>query len=270
MHYVDVHTHLTHERFKADLDLVIQRAVDAGLGAVVVNGLEPNSNREILQLAQDHPVIKPALGIYPIEAINDILPEDFAHPIAKFSVDDEIEFIREQAEKKNIMAVGECGLDGYWVGSETFARQEQVFEQLIEIAKNNDIPIIVHSRKLEKRTGEILAHHKVEKADFHCFCGRTKLAKQLAETHGWHFSIPANVLKNEAFQKMLKILPTESILTETDAPYLAPIRGERNEPANVVTTVAAFADIRSIEIDEAKNIIWQNYCRLFAIASTEC
>ena len=262
MHYVDIHTHLTHDKFKPDLDLVIKRAVDAGLESIVVNGLEPVSNREILELAQRYPAIKPALGIYPIEAINDILPEDFHHPIPKFDVNDEIDFNRTQAEDKKIIAIGECGLDGYWVGPETYEPQEKVFEQLIEIAKNNNLPIIVHSRKLEKRTGEILAHNQVERVDFHCFCGRTKLAKQLAETHGWHFSIPANVNNNEAFQKMLRILPLESILTETDAPYLAPVRGERNEPANVVGTIDTFAKIREISHEEAKKVVWDNYCRL--------
>jgi len=85
--YVDIHTHLTHERFAGDVEAVIARAGGAGLGAVVVNGLEPASNRAILRMADAHPVVRPALGIYPIDAVCNLLPEDFTLDVARFDVD---------------------------------------------------------------------------------------------------------------------------------------------------------------------------------------
>ena len=145
--YIDVHTHLTHEKFNHDLVEVISRAKEASV-TMVVNGLEPNSNRQILQLAADHEHILPALGIYPLDAINH-LPEKIPFPIKPFDVDQEISFIAEKAKNGEIAAVGECGLDGHWVDSSTFADQERVFVALIEIAKSNDLPIIIHTRKLE-------------------------------------------------------------------------------------------------------------------------
>lgn len=263
--YVDVHTHLTHEKFRGDQAAVIARAKAAGLGAIVVNGLEPESNREILELARD-PVIKPALGIYPIDAVNDRLPEGFPFPVARFDVKAEIQFIREQAMAGRLVAVGECGLDGHWLGEDTFSAQEAVFEELIGIAMAADIPVIIHTRKLEQRSIEILTALGVKKADFHCFGGKVKLALDAAEKHGWHFSIPANAPVNEAFRKMLRDLPSELLLTETDAPYLSPVKGQRNEPANVVGTVELFAALRKISPDEAKNRIWNNYLALFGAA----
>jgi TatD DNase family protein len=261
--YVDVHTHLTHDKFLDDWRAVVERAVISNVGAIVVNGLEPDSNRRILAMAQEYPQIKPALGIYPIEAVNHLLPESFSLPVARFSVDDEIAFIKEQALTGKLHAIGECGLDAYWLTEETFAEQERVFRALINVALQADLPIIIHTRKLEERSGEILAEMKVKRVNFHCFGGKVKLAQRYAEQHGWYFSIPANATVNEAFQKMLKLLPIEQILTETDAPFLAPVRGERNEPANVVGTVKLLSELRNLSVDEARDQIWSNYLRLF-------
>jgi TatD DNase family protein len=262
--YVDVHTHLTHEKFAGDVPAVIARARAAGLGAIVVNGLEPKSNREILRLAGEHDVIKPALGIYPIDGVNDRLPADFPFPVDTFDVEAEIAFIRAQALAGKLAAIGECGLDGHWLGAETFARQEEVFNLLIDVALEAGLPLIIHTRKLEERSIAILRERKVKKVDFHCFGGRVKWAKAAAESEGWWFSVPANARANEAFRKMLAELPLERILTETDAPYLGPVKGERNEPANVVGTVALLGELRGMSAEAAKDQVYANYRALFA------
>lgn len=260
---VDVHAHLSHEAFSADLPAVIARAEDAGLGAIIVNGLEPISNRFVLDLAAQYPIVKPALGIYPIDAVADILTTP-PYPLASFDVQAEIAFIAEAAASGRIIAVGECGLDAHWVKDETIlAAQEKIFLQLVEIAERHNIPVIIHTRRREARTIEILAHHGVRKVDFHCFGGRSKLAIQAAEKHGWYFSIPANCRVNESFQNMLRLLPLERILTETDCPYLSPERGTRNEPRHVAITIAMLAELRSIDADSAKALVWQNYQALF-------
>lgn len=263
MPFVDVHTHLTHEKFAHDLPEVIHRAEAAGLGAIVVNGLEPVSNSQILDLARRYPVIKPALGIYPLEGIAALLPEDFPHARKPFDVDAEISRIAACARNKEIIAVGECGLDGYWVGEDTFAEQERVFIALVEVAIENDLPLIIHSRKCERRVLEILAHYQVKKADLHCFCGKTKLAERYAEAHGWCFSIPANIHGHQGFQSLSRALPIECLLTETDAPYLAPLRGERNEPSNVIGTIAFLAQLRGLTEEEMQAQVWKNYSHLF-------
>lgn len=261
--YCDVHTHLTHDRFLDDVDSVIERAISAGLGAIVCNGLNPASNRQILELARSYPAVKPALGVYPTDAVNDLLPEDFPYRVDRFDVQKELAFIRQQAAAGRIIAIGECGLDGHLVDESTFPAQEAVFESLIDIAIAHDLPVIVHSRKREVRCAEILAALGAKKVDMHCFGGKTKHGIKWAEQYGWNFSIPANARVSESFRKMLNSLPPECILTETDAPYMGPVRGERNEPANVVGTVAYLAELRGWSIEEAKKTVWGNYLRLF-------
>jgi TatD DNase family protein len=261
--FVDVHTHLTHDDFALDREKVISRAKDAGLGAIVVNGLEPKSNRMILEMAKSNPVIRPALGIYPLDAVCQSIPTDFPFEVPKFDVLAEIAFIRAEALAGHLAAIGECGLDGYYLGPEYLPGQEKVFEALIGVAMECDIPIIIHTRKCERRAGEILAAHGIKKVNFHCFGGRVTIAKEFAEKHGWWFSIPAHCTVNEGFQKMLKILPPDQILTETDAPYLPPIKGQRNEPANVVGTVRLLAEARGWTFEEAKARVYENYIRLF-------
>ncbi len=260
MSYIDIHTHLTHARFAADLDMVIAKAVTRGLSHIVVNGLEPRSNRAILAMAEQYEVVQPALGIYPVEAVVDMLPHTYA--VEHFSVADEVAFIATQAAQGKLLAIGECGLDGHLVGEETFAAQERVFLELCAIAMQHDLPVIVHSRKRERRIAEILVHHGVRRVNLHCFCGKTKLAQRLAEEQGYYFSIPTNSHVHQGFQRMLATLPIEYILTETDAPWLAPVRGTRNEPQNVALTIAHLATVRSLSETEARRQVLHNFCNL--------
>ena len=262
--YVDVHTHLTHRKFGNDADGAVTRARAAGLGAIVVNGLEPGSNRTILEMARRHDIVRPALGIYPVDAVCNLLPENFTLEVACFDVDAEVAHIEEHAAAGNLAAIGECGLDGHWVGKETFAEQERVFEALVDVAMRNRLPVIIHSRKRETRAAEILRHLGAKFVDFHCYGGKVKNALRWAREDGWWFSIPANARRSEAFTKMLRELPEERILTETDAPYLSPEPGTRNEPANVVGTVAYLAELRGWSVDHARDLIWTNYQTLMA------
>lgn len=266
--YVDVHTHLTHHMFDADRDQIIKKCLDDGIGRVIVNGLNPSSNREILAMSEKHPHIMAALGIYPVDAVWELLSEDFPHPVQGFSIQEEIDFIDQCARSKKIIAVGECGLDAHWLGAETFQRQEEVFVALLEVAMKNDLPVIIHTRKLEKRAMEILKHYGVKKVDFHCYGGKSKLALKAAEEEGWYFSIPANAGKNESFKKLLVYLPHDRVLTETDAPYLGPVRNTRNDPTNVIYTIDLFAKLRGWTHEQAKLVIWQNFCELFSINNT--
>lgn len=261
--YVDVHTHLTHDAFAGDLPRVVERAAEAGLAAIVVNGLEPDSNRAVLSMADEFEVVEAALGLYPVNAANGPLTDGLPFRVPRFDVAEEIAFIRAQAALGRLAAIGECGLDGHWLPPESFEAQERAFTALIEIGMEHGLPTIVHSRKREERCAELLLHHGAGKVVFHCWGGKFKLAKRLAEEHGSYFSIPANVRRNDAFRQLLAGLPEERILTETDAPYLPPEKGTRNEPAAVRETVEVFAGIRGISLEAAKARIWRNFTELF-------
>ncbi len=259
MIYADVHTHLTHNKFASDLEETVRRARQAGLAAIVVNGLEPASNRRVLELAGRFDVVRAALGIYPVDAVCRMLPDDFTLNVARFDVDAEIQAIAEFAAAGRLAAVGECGLDGHWLESSTFTEQERVFEALVDIAMQNALPVIVHTRKREVRAAEILRHMGARFVDFHCYGGRVKNALRWAREDGWWFSIPANARRNEAFSKLLRELPSERILTETDAPFLSPRPGGRSEPADVVDTAAYLAELRGWLIPEAADRLWRNF-----------
>lgn len=263
--YVDVHTHLIHPRFDGEEDAAATRAAQAGLDFVIVNGLEPQSNRATLELCARHPHLLAAIGIYPVDAVAHVLDRDawdnpFPPPEA-FDPDAEIDFIDEVASRGEIIAIGECGLDAYWV-TDHMDEQERVLRRLIEVALDHDLPIILHTRKAEARTFEIVQEMGVTKADFHCFGGKLKLARKIAEA-GYYLSIPPSVTRAESFQRMAAKLPLERLLTETDAPYMAPERGIRNEPAFVPRGVEAMAQARGITPDAMATAVRENFRRLF-------
>ena len=242
-YFVDVHCHLTHKDFEHDWEDVVKRSKERGLEALVVNGLDPASNRQILKWSQQEELIKASLGIYPVNAVSSLLGSDFPYKVDQFDVQKELEFIRSQAEEHKIIAVGECGLDGHWLSEETYKAQEDVFSYLLDVAKTHNIPVIIHSRKLEKRAFEMVEASGNTKVVFHCYGGKTKLALKYAEKYAWCFSIPAIAHKNHSFSKLLRDLPLETLLTETDSPYLAPEKNTRNEPENVVQTAVSYTHL---------------------------
>ncbi len=263
--YADVHTHLIHRKFEGEEDAVAERAHEAGLRCVIANGLEPKSNRATLELCERYDYLYPAIGIYPVDAGCAAIGEhNWSHdwgPPEVFDVDAEIDWIEENIDR--VIAIGECGLDAYWVDDEDVrAEQERVLRRLCELSVKHDKPVILHTRKAEQRTFDIVREMEVEKADFHCYGGKHKLALRIAE-HGYYFSIPPVVERSGGFQSLVKKLPRELILTETDAPYMGPDKGERNEPANVPRGVAAIAKARNEDVEEVRQAVWDNTERLF-------
>lgn len=263
--YVDVHTHLVHPKFEGEEDAVAVRALEAGLDVVIVNGLEPVSNRKVLELCERYDHLYAAIGVYPVDAgVAAITKDNWTHdwgPPKHFDVDAEIDWIDENLDRA--VAIGECGLDRYWVDDDAVrAEQERVLRRLCELSLKHDKPLILHTRKAEERSFEIVQEMKVEKADFHCWGGKSKLAVQIAEA-GYYFSIPPVVTRAQSFQALAKKLPLDRILTETDAPYMGPDSGERNEPANVPRGVAAIAEARGEEVGMVREAIHANCERLF-------
>jgi TatD DNase family protein len=134
----------------------------------------------------------------------------------------------------------------------------------MQVAKKHDMPIILHTRKAEARVLEMLIEEGVTKADFHCFGGKVKLGKRIAEA-GYYLSIPSAVERADNFRSLVKVLPMDKILTETDCPYMGPEKGMRNDPTTVIRGVAAIADVKGISIDEARDSIRNNFRTLFSI-----
>jgi TatD DNase family protein len=260
---VDVHAHLHHAAFEADVEAVVARAEASGLAAIVENGLDPRSNRRVLGLAQRHAVVRPALGIYPLNAVARRLQDwDVARRPEVFDVAEELRFI--EAEAGRIVAVGECGLDGHWAPG-TVEEQREVFVELIRLALRLDLPLVVHSRSCERECIELLEKEGARRVDLHCFGGRLSDAVRAAE-NGWMLSVPPVIVRSSSFQAIARKLGPGRILTETDCPYQGPRKGERNEPAFVAEAVAKLGQLWSVTEAEAAARVAQSFQELFRVS----
>tara|TARA_Y100000310_G_scaffold124700_1_gene123382 strand:+ start:9398 stop:10204 length:807 start_codon:yes stop_codon:yes gene_type:complete len=265
MNLVDVHCHLTHKLFKGKVEEIIRRAEAVGLKAIVVSGVNPPTNREVLALSKKYPVIKASIGIYPIDALG-IQPEGIglSHHKGKINLESEFKFIEENLDA--ISCIGEVGADFYWATKEeTFDEQAAIFRKVIQFAIKVGKPIVIHSRKAEEECLDILEEeikHKEIPVVQHCFSGRKSLMTRAIDL-GHYFSIPPNILVASNFQTLVKKAPLMQLLTETDAPWLSPEKGVPNEPKNVLLTVKKIAEVKGVSVEEVADQIWDNYKRVF-------
>ncbi len=266
MGLADVHAHLTHPRLAARQAEVLERARAAGVTAIVANGLNPADNAAVLELARREPLVFPAFGLYPVDAV---LAEmraagvEYPREGEVASAADGVAWVREHVAQA--VAVGEVGLDGHWVPEALWPRQEEVFRELVALALDADKPLIVHSRRRERRCLEILAEMGATRVDWHCFGGNVALARSIAE-RGHYFSIPANARRSESFTRMLETLPRDRLLLETDCPYLSPDRERASEPADVAGTARYAAELWGVPLAEVEERVAENFARLFGVA----
>ncbi|MBN1656028.1 MAG: TatD family hydrolase [Deltaproteobacteria bacterium] len=265
MGLADVHAHLTLPQNAAIIDELIANAEKAGVTTIITNAISAADNRAVSDLAERFALVKPAFGIHPVETVpvdrhSDSTGRDEQN--SSFSVDAVLDWIRDNIEKG--FAVGEIGLDGHWVPERLWEKQEQVFTALLDLALEAEKPVIIHSRKRERRTFEILAEKGIKRVIWHCFGGKLKLAKRIAE-RGHYLSIPANARRSKSFTAMLTSLPRELILFETDCPYLSPERGRNSQPADVALTRAYTAELWSASETEVEERLAENFTRLFGV-----
>ncbi|MDG2303734.1 MAG: TatD family hydrolase [Candidatus Binatia bacterium] len=263
MGLVDVHAHLTHPKLAGQEAEVLQRARDAGVAAIIANGLNPDDNEAVRALAGRDPLVKPAFGFYPVDAVLSEMRElgaDYPREGHECTAEEGVAWVRENVAEA--IAVGEIGLDGYWVPEELWAKQELVFRELVTIALEAGKPIVIHTRKRERHAFEILKEMGATRVNWHCFGGKVKLARQIAD-HGHYMSIPANARRSESFTRMLETLPRDRLLLETDCPYLGPERGATNEPANVAATATYASELWNTPLEAVTAQISTNFTELF-------
>jgi TatD DNase family protein len=254
--FLDIHNHIDHPMFHDDIDQVIDRATQAGLKVIMPAGINPQTNRAVLELAKKHDIIKPALGIYPPDSLAEEVKEDKYPDISEFNIDKEIEFITQQKP----IALGEVGLDYKNVKDKDM--QKSLFQRFIELSEKTKTPMIIHSRKAELDIIEMLESSNAKQVMLHCFCGKFSLVKR-ARDNGWTFSIPTSVVRSEHFQKMVEIINISQLLTETDSPYLSPFPGKRNEPAFVVEATKKIAELKNLTLEDTASNIFMNYQNMF-------
>ena len=228
----DSHCHLTADPFAEDLGPVLERARIAGLDGLVCIASNPEDAREALAVARDHDGVWCTAGLHPHEAADarDGWLEDLAALLAE----------------PEVVAVGECGLEFHYdVGPKD--RQLEVLHHQIRLAESTDLPLVVHSRDADEEMIRLFEGlPEGVRGVLHCFTGGTALLEAALEAD-WFVSFSGIVtFKRFAGQELVRRVPDDRILVETDAPYLAPVpfRGKRNEPAHVVHTARAVAAMR--------------------------
>ncbi len=245
---VDTHAHLCGKSFDHDRQVVIERALQAGIGAILIVAETLEDAQRNLALAAKYPCLKAAAGLYP----------EYAGVAEAGRMKD---FIRSHSGR--LYAVGEVGLD-FWIAREEPARDMQrlVFRQFIDLARELGLPLNVHSRSAGRQAVALLLENEARKVQMHAFDGRAAAALPAVEA-GFFFSIPPSVVRSRQKQKLVKQLPLSCLLLESDSPVLGPDPAQRNEPANVLVALQAIADIKRIARQEVLEAVRENTCRLY-------
>ena len=252
---IDTHAHLEMREFNDDREDVIKRAREAGVEYIITIGTTVESCRDAVLLADKYDFIYAAIGIHPHEV------KDILHPA--------YEIIRHFAQHKKVVAYGEIGLDYHYENSPR-TDQKRKFRDMLHEARELKLPVIVHDRDAHEDMLQILSEEWSPELGgvMHCFSGDADMAKRLIEL-GFLLSIagPVTYPKAEALREVVRQIPIERLLVETDAPYLAPVpmRGKRNEPAFVRHTAEAVAKVKGLTPDDVARITSFNAMQLFGM-----
>ncbi len=252
---IDSHAHLEMPDFKKDLEAVIQRAKDSGVEYLFTVGTEEKDWKMALEIARSHPSVYAILGVHPHNA-KEI--DDRTYPL-----------LTKLCRDGKVKACGEIGLDFFRNLSPPDVQLKRFREQ-IGLAKELGLPIVVHDREAHRETLEILQSEKAEACGgiIHCFSGDYEMAEVCIDM-GFYISIPGTItFKNaEGLREIVRKVPLESLLVETDAPFLTPepFRGKRNEPGYVRYTAEKLAEIKKVPFDKVAEVTTGNALRVYRL-----
>ena len=247
---IDTHCHLFNEYYD-DIQGVLDRAANNGIEKVVVAADNIASCYEVIENSKKYDNYYFCLGIHP-EEVNDSLEE-----LTKI--------IEDNINNPKFVAIGEIGLDYYWT-KDNKEKQIEIFEYQLKLAEKYNKPVIVHSREATKDTEDILAKYNVV-VDIHCFSGSKETA-DIYIKRGYYIGVGGVfTFKNSNLKDIIKDIPLDNILLETDSPYLSPVphRGETNEPAYIRDIGEYLASIKNITLEDVKNKTTKNATKIFHI-----
>lgn len=244
--FIDTHCHLDFPEFDRDRDEVIRRAKDEGIDYIINIGSSLEGSRKSIELSGQYDYIYATVGIHPHEADSYDKEEEIA--------------LRELAGEKKVVAIGEIGLD-YYKNYSRAENQRTLFLSLLKLAKDFTLPLVMHTRNAEDDTLKILKAELPLKAVVHCFSGEENFLKECLSL-GFFISFTCNITYKNAgsLRNLVKLVPLERLLLETDAPYLSPqaLRGRRNEPAYVKYLAQEVGRIKEVGLDEVARITTDN------------
>jgi TatD DNase family protein len=251
----DTHTHLDSYKFDEDRHEVIQRARDAGVHMLLNIGFNRETIPTTIALAEQYEFIYAAVGWHPVDSI-DMLPED-------------LEWIERLCAHEKVVAIGEIGLDYHWDTSPKDV-QQRVFREQIRLARKVGKPIVIHNRDAHEDVIRILQEENAAEVGgvMHCFSGSPETAKQCIDMNFYiSFGGPVTFQNARVPKEVLKQVPLDKILIETDAPYLAPhpFRGKRNESSYVALVAQTAAELLGKTVEEIGAITTENGKKCFGI-----
>lgn len=253
---IDTHCHLIDEAFEKDRREVVKEAIRQGVERMIVPSTNLQESREVVKWTEEVEGVYGLIGVHPEAIINDKKIET--------------EGLRELSINESVVGIGEIGLDFYWdKNKESKNLQMQVFEKQMRIASELDLPVVIHMREAEEEIREVLdGLEDLPKGQFHCWSGDEKFLEYVLDKD-FYVSFAGNVTypKAEELRKLVKMVPVEKLLLETDSPYLSPQkkRGARNVPENVIIIGRFLADLLGISEKELFERTRQNTKELFNI-----
>ena len=254
---IDSHCHLEMPDFQRDLEQVLQRAKDAGVGYIFTIGTEEKDWRKAVEIAEAQASVYAILGIHPHNA-KEIGDQTYAT-------------LRALCTHRKVKACGEMGLDFFRNFSPRDVQLRRFREQ-INLAKEMGLPIVVHDREAHRETLEVLKSEDAATCGgiVHCFSGDYEMARKCIDL-GFYISLPGSLTYRNAdrFREIVKRLPLGSLLIETDAPFLTPVplRGRRNEPSYVRYTAEKLAEIKKVSFEKIAEMTTANASRIYRLSS---
>ena len=252
---IDTHCHIDFEDFDDDREEVIKRAKDK-LDHVIVSGYSNDSNMKVLQLSRDYEgFIYPTFGFHPVSSQN-ATEEDLR--IAHENITNHL---------NDILAIGEVGMDYYYVTDKALReRQQEIFRSFLDLANEYKVPIVMHVRDCEKKAVNIIEdYEEIPYFVFHCYGGSLKTAKRIMNRDDSYMSFSTMLCYSKHHQDLIEKIDLDYVLTETDSPYLAMTKEERNEPANVAKAVHKIAEIKNMDVSTVDEITTSNARKIFKI-----
>jgi TatD DNase family protein len=250
---IDSHCHLDFPELSSDLEAVLARAKSEGVGYIINIGASLEGSIRSLELAAKYDFIFASVGLHPHEA-------------DKFNQDIENE-LSILAAKEKVVAIGEAGLD-YYKNYSAIENQRVLFKAMLRLAKEKNLPLVIHSREAQADTLKILKEEAIKKAVVHCFSGDELFLRQCLDA-GFFISFTCNITykKAQGLRDLIVKMPLERLMLETDAPFLAPegLRGRRNEPGNVKILAQEISRLRGVSLEEISEITSQNTINFFSL-----
>lgn len=248
--FVDTHCHI-YDEYYDDIEKVLKKIKDNNIGKIINNGCDAKSNMEVLKKVSSYDFMYGALGIHP-ESVLDYKKED-------------IDFIEQHLNDEKIVAIGEIGLD-YHYGKENKEAQIILFEEQLKLAEKYDKPVIIHSRDATLDTIETIKKYKV-RGVIHSFSGSLETANIYLKL-GFLLGVNGVItFKNCNLKDVIKEIPLEKIVLETDSPYLTPVpfRGERNDSSHINEIAEFVASLKGVSMENLANITNESVQQVFDI-----